>query len=159
MHPSSFLPPLKFILIPIAILFIIAIAKLALSKLSGAKFKLKTPLLSAPEQDLYRRLVAALPDNVVLAQVAFSQMISVAGGNSDENFRKRLTAQQKVADFVICDKSFAVVAVIELDDSSHSREKDEKRDAIITEAGSKTIRWRVSRLPTTEEIRRQILGA
>jgi len=60
----------------------------------GAKFKLKSPLLSLPEQDLYRRLVAALPNHIILAQVAFSQMITVAGGNSDENFRKSLTARQ-----------------------------------------------------------------
>lgn len=143
----------------IVIVIIGLVIKLAVKGWGGPKFKLKSPLLSAPEQELYRRLVAALPDHMILAQVAFSQMISVAGGDADENFRKRLTAQQKVADFVVCDKSFAVVAVVELDDSTHSKEKDEKRDAIIQEAGSKTVRWRVPRFPTADEIRRQVLGA
>ena len=145
---------------PILLLVLAAIVfalRLVLDRMGGAKFKLKSPLLSAPEQELFRRLVVALPDHVVLAQVAFSQMIDVAGGSERENFRKRLTARQKVADFVVCDKAFGVTAVIELDDSSHSRARDQKRDAIVSEAGARTIRWRVSKLPTREEIRAAIL--
>lgn len=141
-------------------LFVVATAVIVFAKVlrSTAKFKLKLPLLSSPEQDLYRRLIVALPDHIILAQVAFSQMITTAGGDSKENFRKNLTARQKVADFVVCDKSFLVVAVVELDDATHSHAKDEKRDAIIREAGSKTVRWRVSMLPNTDDIRRLILG-
>lgn len=63
-----------------------------------------------------------------------------------------------MADFVICDKSFSVVAVVELDDSTHNSAKDAKRDEIIREAGSKTIRWRVKSLPSPEDIRRQVLA-
>lgn len=147
----------KLILIFIAIAVIVFIAKRVLARIEGAKFKLRTPLLSAPEQNMYRRLVEALPEHVVLAQVAFSQMITVEGGSRKENFRKFGTARQKVADFVVCDKSFEVIAVIELDDSTHSAGKDEKRNEIIREAGSKTVRWRVTRLPSPTDIRFQIL--
>ena len=34
-----------------------------------------------PEQNLYIRLVDALPEHVILALVAFSQMIRVVGGD------------------------------------------------------------------------------
>ena len=131
----------------------------ALARMGGARFKLKSPLLSPPEQELYLKLVDALPDHIVLAQVAFSQMIRVEGGNDRENFRKRLTARQKVADFVVCDKAFHVAAVVELDDSSHDRKraKDAKRDEIVKEAGARTIRWRGTNLPSREEIRAAVL--
>jgi very-short-patch-repair endonuclease len=124
--------------------------------MGGARFKLNSPLLSAPEQELYLKLVDALPDHIVLAQVAFSQMIRVEGGNDRENFRKRLTARQKVADFVVCDRSFRVIAVVECDDSSHESEKDRKRDEIVREAGAPTIRWRATKQPSREEIRTAI---
>lgn len=147
------------LLVLITIAVFVLILKFAIAKMEGAKFRLRTPFLSVPEQNMYRRLVEALPEHVVLAQVAFSQMITVEGGNRKENFRKFGTARQKVADFVVCDKSFEVIAVIELDDSTHSAGKDEKRDEIIREAGSKTVRWRVTRLPSPTDIRVQILGA
>ncbi len=148
----------KLILFFITVAVIVFIAKRVLARMEGAKFKLRTPLLSAPEQNMYQRLVEALPEHVVLAQVAFSQMITVEGGSREDNFRKFGTARQKVADFVVCDQSFEVIAVIELDDSTHSSAKDEKRDEIIREAGSKTIRWRATKQPSPDEIRRLVLS-
>ena len=145
------------LLVLVAVVFAL---RLALGRRDSAKFKLKTPFLSAPEQELYRRLVDALPAHIVLAQVAFSQMIEVAGGSEKERFSKFGTARQKVADFLICDRAFGVIAVIELDDSSHNRkrEKDAKRDEIVKEAGVRTIRWRGTKLPSREEIRAAVLG-
>ncbi|MEQ1933768.1 MAG: DUF2726 domain-containing protein [Fimbriimonadaceae bacterium] len=158
MHHQSFTPFLMLLLVPIAIAVFVLILKFVIAKMGGAKFKFRTPLLTAPEQNMYRRLVEALPEHVVLAQVAFSQMITVEGGSREENFRKFGTARQKVADFVICDSSFKVIAVIELDDSSHSAAKDAMRDEIINEAGSKTIRWRATKQPSPNDIRHQVLG-
>lgn len=156
-HPS--LAPLRNLLLLAGTLVILAlIVKLVLARRGGSRFKLKSPLLGVRAQELYRLLVQALPDHVILAEVAFSQMIKVSGGTDREDFRKFLTARQKVADFVVCDKAFSVVAVVELDDSTHSAAKDAKRDEIIREAGSKTIRWNVSRLPNADAIRRQVLG-
>lgn len=159
MHHPSFTPLLKLILLAVAVLILVAAIKLALSRLGGSKFKLKTPLIGVKAQELYRLLVSSLPDHVILAEVAFSRLVKAEGGGSREDFRKFATARQKVADFVICDKSFSVVAVVELDDSTHNSAKDAKRDEIIREAGSKTVRWRVSKLPRPDEIRRQVLGA
>jgi very-short-patch-repair endonuclease len=49
------------------------------------------------------------------------------GGSDRENFRKRLMARQKVADFLVCDQTFQVIAVVECDGMSHDGEKDRKR--------------------------------
>jgi hypothetical protein len=122
------------------------------SKQQGARFQIKKALLSEPEQILYGRLVRALPEFHILAQVAFSQIIFVAGGDGKENFQKNATAKQKVADYVVCDKRFGIMAIIELDDSSHNRARDAKRDAIFEEAGTSLVRWNVRNIPSEEQI-------
>lgn len=125
--------------------------------LSPAKFRAKRPL-SDPEQVLFGRLKSALPDHVILSQVAFSQFLLTKGGDRKQNFTRFAEARQKVADFLVCDPSFQIVSVVELDDRSHRQEKDERRDAILKEAGLRVVRWRTSNIPNSEAIRREILG-
>lgn len=124
----------------------------------GALFHQKTPL-TIEEQKLYWKLKKALPDYEILSQVSFNAFIVTKGDNQKERHAKHNTARQKVADFLICDRGFNVIAVIELDDKSHNKEKDEKRDAMLKEAGIKTQRYRVKQLPTDEEINSLINNA
>lgn len=51
---------------------------------------------------------------------------------------------RKTADFVLCTKSFDVVAVIELDDASHSgrAKEDSDRDALLTGVGYRVLRFK-----------------
>ncbi|WP_435101066.1 DUF2726 domain-containing protein [Arhodomonas sp. AD133] len=109
-------------------------------------------VLTAPEQTLYHRLKAALPYEV-LAQVAFSQFIGVKGGSRKANFAKFGTARQKVADFVICRRDLSILAVVELDDRSHTRKRDQAKNAVLEEAGIPIIRWHVKDMPDRERIR------
>lgn len=106
-------------------------------KLAGEAIKRKRPLTDN-EQPMYFRLIQALPEHVVLAQVAFSALLTAKQRPTRNRF------DRKVADFVVCTKSFDVVAVIELDDSSHrGREKqDEARDAILRSAGYTVLRYK-----------------
>lgn len=120
-----------------------------------AKFFPKRPLTDS-EQILYWVLQKALPSHIILAQVSFSRLLYAKGGSAANNFRRLAQARQKVADYVICDKTFYVVAVVELDDASHNAEKDRARDEILKEAGLKIIRWRTTKLPTNEEIRQAV---
>lgn len=116
----------------------------------------KKILLSAPEQVIYHRLKASMPEHEILAQVAFSQMIGSKGGSKKENFSKYGKARQKVADFVICDKSFNIIGVVEIDDKTHNTEKDEGRDKMLLEAGIPTVRWKATNLPSEEEIKQKL---
>ncbi|MBA1148226.1 DUF2726 domain-containing protein [Ectothiorhodospiraceae bacterium WFHF3C12] len=127
-----------------------------LQKQSKAKLHAK-PLLSRPEQVLFHRLREALPEYEVLAQVSFSQFIRAKGDTRKENWRRFAMARQKVADFVICNPDFSVLAVVELDDRSHRRGKDQKRDALLAEAGIPCHRWHVKRMPSGEQIRSVVL--
>ena len=124
---------------------------------TNAKFHPKRPL-SEPEQILYWKLKTALPDHVVLPQIAFSRFLYTKGATSKENFRKFGSGRQKVADFLICNKSFYILAIVELDDSSHNPQRDDARDEILKEAGLKLFRWKVGQMPTENEIKKIIMG-
>lgn len=89
-------------------------------------FYAKKPL-SAPEQVLYFRLCKALPDQIVLVQVALSRMLGVNKGHNFGQWFNRINRMS--ADFVICSKDSAIIAVIELDDASHKRTDREVTDA------------------------------
>jgi very-short-patch-repair endonuclease len=149
---------LKPLLTPILTVFILAAIAATLKELqkksrkkNRAESYTKTNPLSKIEQILYWRLIAALPDHVVLAQVGLSRCVkttSIAGFN---------TVSQKSLDFVICDKSGAIVAAIELDDITHelaSRIRaDKTKDRALQSAGIPIIRWHVKNLPESEHIK------
>jgi len=103
--------------------------------------------LTKNEQPMYFRLVEAFPEYVVLAQVAFSALLR-ANTKATRN-----TFSQKVADFVLCTKAFEVIAVVELDDSSHRgrEEVDGLRDAILKSAGYRVLRYKT--VPDTSTVR------
>lgn len=93
--------------------------------------------LTKYEQPMYFRLRDTFPNDLVLAQVAFSALLKSTSRTT------RNTFDRNVADFVICTKAFEVVAIIELDDSSH-REKasaDLLRDEMLRSAGYQVLRF------------------
>ena len=115
-------------------------------------------VLSPVEQQLYHRLLRAYPDHVVLAQVAFSQLVGVKKG---ENFTPIWNRYNRLtADFVVCNKDFSIAAVLELDDRSHdnpARQDADRRKAAICEAARIPLhRLNVNPLPN-ESVLRELL--
>jgi very-short-patch-repair endonuclease len=108
------------------------------------------PLLTKAEQAMYWRLLETFPDGVVLAQVAFSALITSA-----KEHRNRY--DRKIADFVLCDKSLAVQAIIELDDASHKGREaaDAARSALLESAGYKVLRF--PRVPDIDALRAAVV--
>lgn len=106
--------------------------------------------LTAFEQQMFAALTAALPECVVLAQVAFSALITT------EQRSQRNRFDRKVADFVICSRQLTPFAIIELDDPSHrGREAaDAQRDTMLRYAGYHTLRYQG--IPPADRIRRDI---
>lgn len=122
----------------------IAVAIQVLMKLKSLKRGpkgsfVKRPVATANEQGMFWRLVECFPqpEYVVLAQVSFGALLNARDGASRYSF------SQKRADFVLLDKSFTVIAVIELDDNSHRgrEENDQNRDAMLTQAGYQVLRY------------------
>ena len=120
----------------------------------------KAPL-SRPEQVLYWRLRDACPGHVVLAQVAIAQLLEVENVLNRQAVFNRY--RQLVADFVVCTSSFDVLAVIELDDRSHTTpgraDADERKSGALGAAGIPLLRFHVRNLPTTGELRSLLVMA
>lgn len=140
----------------ILLVAVIAFAFLAFIKLKSQKnsskeiwpFYAKKPL-SQPEQVLYFRLIQALPEHIILAQVQLSQLLGVKKGNNYQSWLNRINRMS--ADFVVCKKDSTIVAVIELDDATHlqtkRQEADAKKDKALNAAEIKIIRWQVKTIP------------
>jgi hypothetical protein len=128
-----------------------------LIELHPSKFYKKAPL-TEPEQITYFKLVSALPNYIILPQVSFGSFITTKGGTAKQNFSRFGQARQKVIDFLVCDKSFEIIAAIELDDSSHigREEQDEKKNDILKEAGINIIRWYMKSQPDKESLIKMI---
>lgn len=131
----------------------VAIAVLSLKKgREGKGTFAKRKIATANEQGMYWRLIECFPqpEYVVLTQVSFGAMLIAKDGASRYSF------SQKRADFVVADKTFKVLAVVELDDSSHKgREADDaKRDAMLTQAGYKVLRY--ARIPDAGRLKTDI---
>jgi very-short-patch-repair endonuclease len=145
---------LLIVAIALATVFLLA-AKLQRREPSGEwPYYAKKPL-SAVEQVLYFRLVRALPDKIILAQVGLSRLLGVKRGNNYAAWFNRISRMS--ADFVVCAKDSTILAVIELDDATHERSDrktaDEKKDRALTAAGLRIVRVQAKALPDEAAIK------
>lgn len=103
------------------------------------------------ESKMYTRLISAFPQHHVLAQVAFSALIT------NQNYKIRNQFNRKVTDFVLLDKDCNVVVIIELDDPSHigKEKEDAERDAMLQEAGYRVLRY--TSIPSIHNLQKDIL--
>ena len=122
----------------------------------------KNPL-TATETDFYHRLIEALPEYIVLAQVQLSSFLKIDrsltnGRNHNKWFNP--IAQQSV-DYLICTKNFLIVAAIELDDKTHDSDDATKRDykktSNLAAAKVPLIRWHAESMPEVETIKQAFL--
>lgn len=110
---------------------------------------------SEPERVLYRRLVEALPDYLVLPQVQLVRVVRFKRGQGDRAVWNRIS--QLWIDFLIAKPDTSIVAAVELDDSSHLRvdrqDADARKGHALMSAGVPLIRWRVGKLPDVASIK------
>ncbi|WP_038342241.1 DUF2726 domain-containing protein [Acinetobacter sp. A47] len=104
------------------------------------------PVITAFETRMFVRLQQAFPQHHVLAQVAFSALIT------SDHYKIRSKFNRKVTDFVILDQEMNVLAVIELDDPSHAGKEleDKKRDQMLKEAGYRVYRY--TQIPSVRQL-------
>ncbi|MGJ8621086.1 MAG: DUF2726 domain-containing protein [Methylophilaceae bacterium] len=115
--------------------------------------------LTQPEQVMYHRLVEALPDKIILAQVQLSRFIGVNKGHDFNSWFNKINRMS--IDFLVCEKDFSIIAAIELDDNSHNRpdrqDADDKKNKVLTAAKVRLIRWHVNSKPDINQIQREVL--
>ena len=102
------------------------------------------PLLTQSETLVYYLLRTAMPDQVVFAKVPLS---SVIGAGGREN-----ATQPPLLDFVVCDRSMRVSAVVELTAA------DSVKARRLGAAGVRLAFIDVAALPPRNEIRARVLG-
>ena len=152
---------MKTLLAAIVLIIIIAITLVFLKKRKPSgecnvawPFYAKKPL-TVPEQILYHRLVAALPQCIVLAQVQLSQVLGVNKGFNFGVWNNRINRMS--LDFIVCLKDSTIIAAVELDDKTHEKKirvkADAKKGKALSAAGIELIHWHVSALPDEKTIR------
>lgn len=119
--------------------------------------KNKTPiksshLMTSHEKVMFGVLKEAVPECHIFVQVALGGILWTS------SYATRNKFSQKIADFVITDQNFTILAVIELDDKSHigKEDKDAERDAMVREAGYKALRY--PSIPTIDQLRSDLIS-
>jgi very-short-patch-repair endonuclease len=103
----------------------------------------------------YHRLI----EYIILAQVQLSRILGVKKGHNHLSWSNRINRMS--ADFVVCNKDSSIVAVIELDDSTHEKPDrqaaDAKKDKAFEAAEIKIIRWQAKSMPDISTIKSTLL--
>lgn len=139
----------------IAVFFMVVIAAVTNKETRSAAFQRKDReqapikarfLLTPNDQMTFIKLHKALPDCFVLTQVAMASLLNSSG----------LVTRNKInrycVDFVVLDKYFNIIAIIEVDPPQQKKNmlKISERDTMLMEAGYRVIRY--THAPDIEQI-------
>ena len=150
MHTPSFTLLIALILI-LAFLALVAAKHRPRDGLFSKPWPLeaKRQLLTERERALYKRLVQTLPNHIVLAQVQLLQVLKFQTGRRTQSILNRFN--QLSLDFLILNPDTSIVAAVELDDATHTREAsrqaDARKDHALKSAGVPLVRWNAKNLP------------
>jgi hypothetical protein len=130
------------------------------NSISPALFKQKA-LLTENEMEFLLRLENAVPELRFHAQVAMGALLNpVVAPYTREYLQLRGKFSQKIVDYVAQHRADGrIVAIIELDDKTHSAEKDAQRDDMLLQAGYRIVRWHSRNKPDSETIRQTLVEA
>ncbi|WP_426190461.1 DUF2726 domain-containing protein [Massilia sp. DWR3-1-1] len=114
------------------------------------------PFMSANEAEFLARLESAVPEYRFHAQVAMGALLDplvARQGNNRAWWKARNMFNQKIIDYVAQRRyNGQIVAIIELDDRTHDSVRDARRDAMLQQAGYRTVRWQSKTKPNRAEI-------
>lgn len=119
-------------------------------------------LLNSSEQQLYARLLEAMPNMLVFAQVGVAQLALLRGRQEAEQLR---SMAGRGVDFLVCRRDFAIVAAIELcwpqpqSVAGHQLGSEEYKRQALERLGIPLIVFRPNKLPDADTISREIATA
>lgn len=147
-----------FLAVVVIVAFIAAavLARLSTGDRTG-KYR-RRELMTDNELEFFTRLVKALPDHYIFPQVSMSALLEASTSDKKRAHSDRLRIAQQRADYVVCDARCEIVVVVELDDRTHSRAKDQIRDTRLEQAGIRTVRFQSRNKPTAEAIRASVFS-
>lgn len=108
---------------------------------------------------LYYLLKAGLPDHEIFAGVSLARFVVAAGDGREREQQSRRLAQYTL-DFVVCDKSMQVMAVVEIDTAAAATTAGDQRfkAEMLKQAGIRLVRINPAALPRREQVRALING-
>jgi len=116
-------------------------------------YKPKLAMTNA-ERILYHRLIAAMPNHIILAKVHLPSILDISDEEDHQFWLNRIS--HKRVDFLVCYKDGSVVAVIELEneacDDGDKKNVDHKREKALQDAGVRVVKWNVKDIPAKEDI-------
>jgi very-short-patch-repair endonuclease len=150
--PNNFLLP--FLIAACALVLIAVTATLLVERKPWLSRIKRKPLLTESEKAFFLRLQRALPGFHVFPQVSFAAFLTVDGRLlQQEGWAVRAKFNRKIVDYVVCTRgTLEIVALVELDDRTHSAGANRKRDEMTQAAGYRTIRFPSKQKPTEAEI-------
>lgn len=126
----------------------------------GAPKPVAKRFLTAREAAMLEILEGLMPHCRFHAQVAMGALLDaprIAGKRRLPSDRNAFAS--KIVDFVAQDRATGeLLALIEVDDSSHQAEKDRSRDAMTSGAGYRTVRIGREVAPKVDQVRHAIAG-
>jgi len=110
--------------------------------------------LGQAEALFYYLLKAGLPGFEVFAGVSLARVVGAPGNGRDREQQLRRLSQYQL-DFVICDKSMRVVAVVDVESAAGAETVGDQRfkSDILRQAGIRVVRVNPAALPRREQIR------
>jgi hypothetical protein len=145
---------MKDIFVFVAIVFIGLLGWFVVMRAQSARYRRK-PVLTGSERDFFFRLRSALPECHVCPQVAVSALIEPAGMGK---MRQQAIASigRMRAGYAIFDEDMHLLAVVELAHRSRPTRAEKAREACLSSAGVRTVRFHAKRLPSEGKIRASV---
>ena len=111
--------------------------------------------LTEREEAMLAAIEQILPGHRIHAQVSMGALLRAPRRDGRKaSAADRNSFSQKIVDFVVQDRlSGSVVALVEVDDSSHVARRDQERDAMTQRAGYTTIRIPARAKPAFPDVR------
>jgi hypothetical protein len=115
--------------------------------------------LGRAESLIYYLLKAGLPGFEIFAGVSLARVVGAPGDGRDREQQLRRLSQYQL-DFIICDKSMRVVAVIDVESAAGAEAAGDQRfkSDLLRQAGIRVVRVNPVALPRREQIRDLIGG-
>lgn len=143
-----------FVLITLVLAIVVVVAligkltqnKRAKSKHPKISLNIKPKRLMTEREKAMFRVLVRIPNVYIFSQVSLGAILNTPDWNT------RVKFMSKIADYVVTDSDFNILAVIELDDKSHDnkKEQDRFRDAMVAKAGYNVLRY--PNIPRLDEI-------
>lgn len=140
-----------------AIPALVGVGLLAAFALRGRRPRFRArPLMTDNEREFHARLTRALRAEAALyPQVPILALLEPAAKPRSAAFRSAFRAiSNRRVDWVV--EHGREITVIELDDRTHDRRADARRDALLSRCGYRVLRYQSRAKPGIDEIRRDL---